>query len=645
MVKVPDYKFISLNFVSYTAAGSLIMAKHRAVIIATAFLAIAASSCGKNPQAPSSKYLSPLSVIAANDGKTLYVAQVTARSVAFIDVDSEKVTRTVPLGADLNGLAISPDGEKLYAAAGAFNGKIFIINTKTGKVKSTIDVGHTPIAPVVSLDGKTLYVCKRFNDSVLAIDLAAEKIIAEMPVTREPVAAAITLDGKKLFVANFLPAGRVDGDFAAAVLTVIDTTEKKTITTITLPNGSIDLRGITVSPDGKYIYVSHVLSRYQLPTTQLERGWMNTNAMTIVNSADNTKLTTVLLDDVDLGAANPWGLDCTTDGKYLCVALSGTHEISVIDRIAMHEKIDRVSKGQKVSDVSSKLGDIPNDLSFLVGTRKRIKLIGNGPRNLTMIGTKVYACEYFSDSIGVVDIDPEIRPNARSIALGPKIEMDDVRKGEKFFHDATLCFQKWQSCASCHPGDARPDALNWDLLNDGMGNPKNTKSLLFTHVTPPSMVTGIRETGEVGVRAGIRFIQFAVRPEADAVAIDEYLKSLKPIPGPHLVNKNGKPVLSKAAKRGKKIFARSGCLSCHSEPMFTDLNKYDVATGKGRQEGLEFDTPTLIETWRTAPYLHDGRAATMKDVLTEFNPDDMHGQTSDLSEKEIDELAEYIMSL
>lgn len=646
MVKVPDYKFVSLNLLLNIVAGRFIMTKHLAAIITAAVVVIMVSSCEKStPQAPTSKYLSPLSIIAADDGKTLYVAQVTAWSIAYVDIESGKVTKTVPIGADLNGLAISPDGKKLYVAAGAFNGKICIIDIETGKVKSTIKVGHSPIAPVVSLDGKTLYVCKRFNDNVLAIDLVSRKIIAEMPVIREPVAAVMTPDGKKLFVANFLPAGRVDGDFAAAAVTVIDTAENKTIATVTLPNGSIDLRGIIVSPDGKYVYVSHILARYQLPTTQLERGWMNTNAMTIVNTSDNTKLTTVLLDDVDLGAANPWGLDCTADGKYLCVAHSGTHEVSVIDRIAMHEKIDKVSKGQKVSDVSSKLEDIPNDLSFLVGIRKRIKLAGNGPRNLTMIGTKAYVCEYFTDSIGVVDIDPEIRPNAKSIALGPKVEMDVVRKGEMFFYDASLCFQKWQSCASCHPGDARPDALNWDLLNDGMGNPKNTKSLLFAHVTPPSMITGIRENAEVAVRAGIRFIQFAVRPEADAVAIDEYLKSLKPMPGPHLVNKRGKPVLSKAAERGKKIFTSSGCITCHAEPMFTDMNKYDVGTGKGREEGLEFDTPILIEVWRSAPYLHDGRAATMKDVLTEFNPNDRHGLTSGLSEKEIDELAEYIMSL
>jgi hypothetical protein len=53
----------------------------------------------------------------------------------------------------------------------------------------------------------------------------------------------------------------------------------------------------------------------------------------------------------------------------------------------------------------------------------------------------------------------------------------------------------------------------------------------------------------------------------------------------------------------------------------------------------------LIELWRTAPYLHDGSAATVRDVLTTRNPRDRHGQTSDLSKQEINDLCAYLLSL
>jgi cytochrome c peroxidase len=54
-----------------------------------------------------------------------------------------------------------------------------------------------------------------------------------------------------------------------------------------------------------------------------------------------------------------------------------------------------------------------------------------------------------------------------------------------------------------------------------------------------------------------------------------------------------------------------------------------------------WDTPTLIEVWRTAPYLFDGRAATMEDVFKVHR----HGLYSEVSNREIEELVEYVNSL
>jgi len=590
-------------------------------------------------------YLSPSVVIADNSGKTLYIAEHTAKQIAVFDVSEQKVSKIYQLPQNPNGLAISPDGLSLYVTCDGPKGYVSVIDTKTGRTESVLMAGHNPTAPVIASEEKKLYVCEQFKNKVIAIDIASGNIIAEISVMREPFAA--TLSNKKLFVANSLPAGRADGGFIAGAVSVIDTVKNKISETIILPNGSINLKGIAASPNGKHIYVTHLLARYQVPTTQLERGWVNTNAMTTINADDNKVMTTVLLDNLDLGAANPWGIACTDDGKFICIAHAGTHEISVIDRLAMHKKIEKISKSEKVSYVCSSLEDIQSNLSFLAQLRHRIALDGNGPRNLTIIGTNVYISEYFSDSIAVVNINPEVRANAISLPLGPNNEMTITRKGEMLFNDATICFQKWQSCASCHPGNARADAINWDLLNDGIGYPKNTKSLLLSHKTPPSMTSGIRENAEAGVRAGIKHILFSDRPETDAIAIDKYLKSLKPLASPHLVKsrftKNLK--LSKAAKKGRKIFNKAGCSSCHLGPMFTDMASYDVGTGKEREKGMLFDTPTLIEVWRTSPYLHDGRAVTIKEVLTDFNIDDKHGKTSDLTDKQIDDLVEYILSL
>jgi cytochrome c peroxidase len=188
------------------------------------------------------------------------------------------------------------------------------------------------------------------------------------------------------------------------------------------------------------------------------------------------------------------------------------------------------------------------------------------------------------------------------------------------------------------------DALNWDLLNDGVGNPKNNKSLLLALSTPPAMSRGVRETGEEAVRAGIRHILFTVQPPEVAKALDAYLKSLEPVPSPRLEN----GALSRAAKRGKKLFndAKTACGTCHPPGLYTDLQSYNVGTaGKFDNPTDRFDTPTLVEAWRTAPYLHDGSAATLREVVTTANRDEAHGKTSHLTESQINDLVEYLESL
>ena len=106
------------------------------------------------------------------------------------------------------------------------------------------------------------------------------------------------------------------------------------------------------------------------------------------------------------------------------------------------------------------------------------------------------------------------------------------------------------------------DAMNWDLMNDGIGNFKNCKSLLLSHVTPPSMISGIRASAELAVRAGYKLIQFTDLPEEFAECVDEYLMSLKPVPSPYLVNGE----LSEKAVRGRKVFEKFNCDECHSGP-------------------------------------------------------------------------------
>ena len=122
-----------------------------------------------------------------------------------------------------------------------------------------------------------------------------------------------------------------------------------------------------MSPDGRYAYLTHVVARFNVPTTQVERGWINTNAVSLVDTGSDKLYATFLLDDIELGAANPYGLAFTPDGSKLLVAHAGTHEVGIIDRHALErrlaEKFAANPDGKKVFE-----GKVKADLKNMVNS-------------------------------------------------------------------------------------------------------------------------------------------------------------------------------------------------------------------------------------------------------------------------------------
>lgn len=576
--------------------------------------------------------------------KNILMAEQGTKTISFINMDNGTITSKLSLPAAPNAMLI--DGDTAYVSVGGTRGKLLIIDIPSQKITNDIKLGHTPLTPHKRKD--RLYVPVRFSNHIAVIDLKNKKVIETLAAQREPIAVQTSLDGKTIWIANHLPAGRADGESSSASLTQI---KNGKTTHFPLSNGAQGARGMTMSPDGKYLALSHILSRYQVPTTQLNKGWINTNALSLIHTEQPEKIDCILLDDVDFGAANPWALAFSPDGKTLLVSHAGIHEISIIDMPALLTKIE--SSKQKKENV--------NQLSFLNGVRTRQPLPLNGPRSLIVNNTHAYVAGYFSDNIVQFALDTPDKVTAWTFANADT--PSPQRRGEQYFNDASLCFQAWESCASCHP-DARVDGFNWDLLNDGMGNPKNTRTMFLAHRSSPVMTLGIRKNAEIAVKAGFRHIQFVEPTQEHTDCVDAYLREMPTVPSPFLVadklsktqdkdkscqqchDKNlERGSLSASAKKGSKIFKEAGCVECHPHPYFTTKKLCDVGTLKGVDEGKKLVVPSLVEVWRTAPYFHDGRATTLKEVITIHNKDNKRGKTNTLSPKEIENLVDYVKSL
>lgn len=560
----------------------------------------------------------------------LLVTNRDKKEICLIDTHLKNTGIKVILPTAANDLTETPD-RRIWVVCDGVGGSLCELDGKDLSVISQTALGHTPSALLFNRQTGSLWTTQRFNNELWEISPETKEVLSRISVGREPVDIVSFAGDSLLLVANNLPEMSSLTYPIACQLDIVDVNNKKVVKRLQLPNGSTDVKALATDSKGDYAYAVHLLARYQLPTNQVDRGWMSTNVLSVINLHTQEVENTVLLDTPQKGASNPWNVVVSPDDSKIWISVSGTHELVCVDRTALHDRLARAKEGEKVTPSTKDYAHISDDAGFLYGIRDFYKTQGKGPRALYVTPDKVYTANYYTGELVTFNGSGK---DMVSSSLGTALASTQKGKGDMYFHDATIGFQEWQSCASCHPNDARMDGLNWDLLNDGMGNPKNTKTLVLSHQTPPCMVSGIRKDAETAVISGIKYILFAASTEEIAPAIDVYLKSLSPVPSPYLVNGN----LSEAAQKGKEHFEKN-CASCHSGTYYTDMKQYKVNWTNGPDKNVKMDVPALNEVWRTAPYLYDGRSYTMQEMLK------VHGPAETLSDNELGDLAEYVLSL
>lgn len=597
--------------------------KHRSIVFLAAALLLVSCSTAEpmsdnvsptlESRTAAEEYTSPSSVFAAEDG-TVYATDETGGRVIKWNADG---TVAAQLTLDGGTHCVKLHDDRVYVTRGGLDGTLTVLSTDL-KLEHEYSVGHTPTD--VEFIGTTAFVTNRFSNTVSLVDLT-DGSVRDIAVGREPMAAAVV--GSKLYVACHLPDDAANADVVSASVYVYDTANTDpngALSVIELVNGMGSVKDIEVTPDGERVLVSAIVARYQYPTTQLDGAWINSNGFAVIDARSDEYVTTVLLDDVTLGAASPWGIAFDDENAYL--ALSGTGEIMSFPLSGLDDILSS-AKGRELAD----------EIGILNSIRTRTSLPGEGVRDIMYRDGRLYCTEYFTGDIAVVDTETL---DISTLSSGEQPAADAVRLGETLWYDATKCYQNWEACASCHP-DGRADGFNWDNLNDGLGNPKSAASMLFSHRCPPVMATGIRADAETAVRSGMKFIQFNTIDESSSAAIDEYLKATLPTDSPSL-ELDG--TLSEAAVEGEALFEQYGCVECHPAPLYTDLEYHTspVLGNDGGWESRDFVTPTLVEVWRTAPYMYNGSARTLEEAVRAFVPE----ETSD---EDVAKLTAFVSSI
>ena len=89
-------------------------------------------------------------------------------NVTVIDTATNKVVKTISVGLAPSGVAVAPDGSRVYVANEAVKGTVSVIDTATNAVSATVAVGNNPVGIAVKPDGRKVYVANKGRQGTLS---------------------------------------------------------------------------------------------------------------------------------------------------------------------------------------------------------------------------------------------------------------------------------------------------------------------------------------------------------------------------------------------------------------------------------------------------------------------------------------------
>lgn len=559
------------------------------------------------------------------DGSLLACANRDSGSVSLIDAGAMERRFEVQVGRHPEGTTFI-GRTSLVACCVYGDDAIVIIDAQDGTIKHRIDVFDEPYGIVSSADGRFLYATLEYPGQVIRIDVAQQKI--DQTWDAGPMLRGIALDEKRgqLFVTEYLTAALVrlsceDGRVIARY-----------------PGASTDniARQITLHPTLPKAYLPHIRSRIR--TAHGNGSIFPYVTVATLEGEDEGRRMRIPMDTFrgTRVVANPWEVAVSPDGRQVLTIFGATNDLYVAN-VEFHDY---------------------QELGYAATLQ-----LGNNPRAVRYSSSGDSFYVYNALDFELVRYDAKsLRETGRVTTTRAPYEEDHLL-GKRLFYTARqpMSGRQWIACSSCHiDGDA--DGRTWQQP-EGLRQTQPLAALAWTHPLHWSADRDEVQDFEHTIRGKLMQGRGLLRgqlPDAldepisgrsrllDALAV--YTNSHQPSLSPH-----AKDGLSAAALRGQKLFhsTTTKCASCHSGPVYSDSQPggkatYDIGTGRDDDTelmGTRYDTPTLLGVYRSAPYLHDGSAATLRDVLTTANPGDKHGVTSALSDAQVDDLVEFLKAL
>ncbi len=541
----------------------------------------------------------------ALSGGSVWVANRDGASLSVISTSTLAVTQTValPRASMPYGIAFSPADGSAWVALEA-TGQLLRLSP-SGTVTETVAVGPNPRQVSISGDGARVLVSRFITPALPGEGTAVVQTTGR---------------GGEVVVINA-------STLAVQTTAVLQHSEK--------PDNTLQGRGVpnylgaaVISPDGASAWVPSKQDNIKRGTLRDGQNLDFQNTVRAISSridlATLTEDHAARVDHDNSSVASAAAFH--PSGAYLFVALETSRQVAVLDPVDKRE-VMRFDAGRA-----------PQGLA------------------VSADGLRLYVSNFMDRSVTVHDLTRLVRfgefavpaPTTLAAVASDRLTAQ-VLQGKRLFYDARdprLARDSYMSCATCHR-DGDGDGRVWDLtgLGEGLRNTVALRGRAATAHGPLHWTANFDELqdfeGQIRTLAqgtglmtdaqfntGTRSQPLGDRKtglSADLDAMAAYVASLTSFaPSPR---RNGDGSLTADAAAGRSVFAAQ-CATCHAGSTYTNSvlgslrNIGTVKPSSGTRLGAALtglDTPTLRDAWQTAPYLHDGSAATLADAIKAHN--------------------------
>jgi len=391
-------------------------------------------------EATGPRYLSPIDLKLSPDGQRLYVVCEDSDLVLVVDTHNGHVTGRVKVGHRPKAIAVSPDGKALYVS-NERDDTVTEIDAHSLQPHRTLEAGWGPVGVTTDRTGEVLYVANTLGNDVSLIDLLTGKEIKRLTAGTFPEYVALSRDGSQVFVSNLLARPGPSDQPPVSEITEIDARAQVVAERVLVP-GVIQLRHIAQVPakEGGYLLIPFMRPKNLNPLVQIEQGWYLTHGMAIVHPSPShagglgkSRVSELLLDDIDQYYADGFGSATTPDGQRALVTAAGANIVSVVDTAKLNRFSNRMPL-DKPEALADRLDSARQFVVHRIPTGLDPTAIAVGPSSRF-----AYIANRLDDTVSVLDLQK--LAIASTIDLGGPKEITAVRRGERLFSTQVTVFR------------------------------------------------------------------------------------------------------------------------------------------------------------------------------------------------------------